>query len=369
VDSIAVTNRENQSLAKGVTCYVAGHPLPDPEGLKSAEAVMAAIDASPENCHVILCISGGASAMLPAPVEGVSLQEKIKTTDLLLGSGADIVEINVVRKHLSRLKGGGLLRLAGARPVSALILSDVINNDLSAIASGPATADITSFEDAKFVMEKYDIWEASPRSVRRYIADGIEGKNKDTLKPNETIGLDVRNHLIGSNHASVSAARHFLKSSGVELLDVDYPIIGDVREAAKKLAEKLMQHLSDGNVKEGQKYALVSGGETTVQLTGSGKGGRNQEFTLAFVKEMSRRQNIAADWVFFSGGTDGRDGPTDAAGGLVDCETMARLVQAGRDIDRDLANNNAYAALKDVGDLIRIGGTGTNVADVQILIF
>ena len=337
VPCMVVTNIENARPLQGAQVFAAGHPVPDENGARAADAVIAALaDLGPHD-HVLALISGGGSALLPAPVAGVSLADKAAVNDLLLGSGADIMQINLVRQQLSRLKGGGFLQAAAPARVTALILSDVMGDDLRAVASGPTVAPLGTCAQARNVLQDFDIWDKCPLSVR----DHLFKYAATAPQPN------ADNRLIGANPISLQAMARVAGDAHV----IADPIVGDVAVAARQICDAAGEGIT------------LWGGETTVQLRGTGRGGRNQELALRIALE-ARARGWADGWVCLQGGTDGRDGPTDAAGGVVDSGTLGRI----NDTAARLANNDSYAALVQAGDLLITGATGTNVADLGVLI-
>lgn len=343
-EALVVTNAGNAGALPGARVMIAGHPVPDAAGARAAAAVLALLAGLGPEDRVLALISGGGSAMLPAPVAGVSLADKIAVNRLLLASGADITEMNLVRQQLSRLKGGGLLRAAAPAPVSALILSDVVGDDLRIIASGPTVAPIGSRATARAVLELRGLADSLPVSVRAHLA-----APEPALPPLPK----ATNILIGSNALSVAA----MVAAGARAYP--RPLTGDVEEAVHEV------HAAAIGAAPGQ--ALVFGGETTVTLRGQGLGGRNQELALRFAR-LARERRLPGPWVFLAAGTDGRDGPTDAAGGLVDSETMAALARAGVDVDAALEQNDSNPALAACGGLLNTGATGTNVADLAVFL-
>lgn len=342
---VVVTNYENAVPLEGAELLAAGHPIPDEEGGRAALRVEDALCMAKGD--VIALISGGGSALLPAPVMGVSLQDKAAVNAMLLASGADIVTMNLIRQQLSRLKGGGFLRAAAPSHVTTLVLSDVVDDDLRAIASGPSVSPIGTREDAAKALKSLGIWDQLPESVRVHLQ--TPEPELGPLPSSETV-------LVGSNRRSVSAMARAAGggvAQGVHVFPA--PLVGDVETAAHAILECVRE-----------KGTYLFGGETTVKVTGDGLGGRNQELALR-VAILAKERGLN-DYVFLSGGTDGRDGPTDAAGGLVDDTTLARLDLAGVDVDAILAQNDSYHGLEAAGDLLKIGATGTNVADLQVLI-
>lgn len=362
--AIAVTNYENVKPVPGVNVIGAAHPLPDEAGLNAARLGAKTAQAAKEGELVLVLVSGGGSALLPYPVNSVTLQEKILTTDLLLASGATINQINCVRKHLSQLKGGGLTRMVAPADLHALILSDVIGDDLSAIASGPTVPDESTFSDAVDVLKHKDIWHKVPDSVRHYLESGQQGKARETPKSNEPFFAKSSHTLIGSNSISVNALIQVARGQGFEAVLYSNNLCGEARAEAEKLVLSAKAQISGAGKRP---LALLAGGETTVTVKGDGRGGRNQELALAFAIS-AEEQGLPGNWVFLSGGTDGRDGPTDAAGGMVDSCTIQRLLAAGVNPIDKLDNNDSYTALKNSEDLLMTGATGTNVADLQILL-
>lgn len=343
-EAIVVTNYENARPVAGARVHAAGHPVPDASGARAAEAVEALLQETTPADRVAALISGGGSALLPAPVEGVSLADKAAVSRLMLAGGLDIAGMNLVRQSLSRLKGGGLLRAAAPAPVTAYILSDVIGDDLRVIASGLTAAPIGSRAQAREVLERHGLWTALPASVRTALA--MPG-------PADPVPA-ATNVLIGSNRKSLEAV---LADAGPGAVIVSDALTGDVSEAAGAIVAATRD--------AGAAWCLVFGGETVVTLRGNGSGGRNQELALRVALAMP---DLGRDWVFLSGGTDGRDGPTDAAGGVVDSGTVERIRHRGGDPEALLADNDSNRALSLAGDLLVTGATGTNVADVQLML-
>ncbi|MEQ1545594.1 glycerate kinase [Methyloglobulus sp.] len=361
---IAVTNYENVKTVPGVNVIGAAHPLPDEAGFNAARLCATVAQDAKQDELVLVLVSGGGSALIPYPVDSVTLQEKILTTDLLLASGATINQVNCVRKHLSQLKGGGLARMVAPAALHTLILSDVIGDDLSAIASGPTVPDDTTFSDAIDVLKTKDIWNKVPDSVRHYLEIGHQGKVRETPKSGESFFAASNHTLIGSNRMSVNAILQTTREQGFEAILYSDNLCGEASDEAENFVQFAKAQLSKaGN----RPIALLAGGETTVSLKGKGRGGRNQEMALAFAIH-AEQQKLPGNWVFLSGGTDGRDGPTDAAGGIVDSGTIQRMLKVGINPSALLDNNDSYSALKTSDDLLMTGATGTNVADLQVLL-
>jgi len=357
---VAVTSYENVIQHGKIQILGAGHPIPNADGLKAARKIAKTVRAAKADELILALISGGASALLPMPPPSITLEDKRNATQLLLTSGADIHEINTVRKHLSELKGGGLARLAYPAALQALILSDVLDNDPGTIASGPTAGDLTTFSDAKGVFLRRGIWEQIPNSIQAHLDRGCDGLIDETTLPEDEIFRDVSNTIVGSNLISLDSICQSAKSAGYDVQIVSKALTGEARSVAEKFLMRASAPIE-------RPTAYVAGGETTVTVRGSGLGGRNQEMALTFAIDADSRFNNLS-WVFLSGGTDGIDGPTDAAGGLVDPGTIARIHNAGYDPRLLLDNNDAYHALDHAGDLLVTGATGTNVADLQILL-
>lgn len=344
---IVVTNHENAVEDAGCRVFAAGHPVPDAHGLRAAEAVIDLARGATARDAVLFLVSGGGSALLPAPVEGLTLADKQAVNAVLLAGGLDICETNLVRQGLSRLKGGGLARLAAPAPVRTLAISDVIGDDPRAIASGPTAAPLGTRADAARLLRARGLWEALPEPARR-ILDGPE-------PPPPPPPGDIA--VIASNRQSLEAAASAADGWMAEV--VTDRMAGDVADVAGAIVGRARA------CPPGGRRVLIWGGEPTVTLRGDGKGGRNQELALrvAMDDHMPR-----GGWVFLSGGTDGRDGPTDAAGGIVDAGTVERIRAAGLDPAALLMRNDSYRALAAAGDLLVTGATGTNVADVMLLL-
>jgi len=357
---VAVTSYENVIQHGKIQILGAGHPIPNADGLKAARKIAKTVRAAKADELILALISGGASALLPMPPPSITLEDKRNATQLLLTSGADIHEINTVRKHLSELKGGGLARLAYPAALQVLILSDVLDNDPGTIASGPTAGDLTTFSDAKGVFLRRGIWEQIPNSIQAHLDRGCDGLIDETTLPEDEIFRDVSNTIVGSNLISLDSICQSAKSAGYDVQIVSKALMGEARSVAEKFLMRASAPIE-------RPTAFVAGGETTVTVRGSGLGGRNQEMALTFAIDADSRFNNLS-WVFLSGGTDGIDGPTDAAGGLVDPGTIARIHNAGYDPRLLLDNNDAYHALDHAGDLLVTGATGTNVADLQILL-
>ncbi len=341
----------------------AGHPVPDENGLKGTQEIVRLLSNLTERDLVIFLISGGGSALLPSLPSGITLAEKQKVTDLLLSCGATIQEINALRKHLSPLKGGGLAKLVYPATLIALILSDVIGDPMDAIASGPTVPDSTTFDDCAKILDRYELWEEIPPSLAQHVREGLSGKRDETLKEGDPAFGKVYNLIVGNNLLAMKAAQKMAKTLGYRTLMLSSLVEGETREVAKVHAAVAKEVLLSGNPIPSP-ACILSGGETTVTLKGKGKGGRNQEFALAAALEIAGREEI----VVLSGGTDGTDGPTDAAGALADGGTYKRAKAMGLDPWAFLKENDSYPFFEKLGDLLITGPTGTNVMDLHIML-
>jgi glycerate 2-kinase len=336
-----------------------GHPLPDESGV-AGSARIAEIAARAEAGDLVLClISGGASALLPLPAGPITLAEKQATTSLLLACGATIHEINAVRKHLSRIKGGQLARLAAPATVESLLLSDVIGDDLDVIGSGPTAPDASTFAGALAILEKFDLVGRVPAAVRNRLQQGVRGELPETPKPGDPLFRGVRNVLVGNNRLALDAAARRARALGFRTLVLSSEIQGETREIARMHAAIAREIVSTSRPVKAP-ACIITGGETTVTLHGDGKGGRNQEFVLAAALEIAGLRHV----VVFSAGTDGSDGPTDAAGAIADGDTLRRNPEAISYLNR----NDSYHYFQPLGDLVMTGATNTNVMDVRILL-
>ncbi len=340
----------------------AGHPIPDRNGLIGAKRMTRLLDRAGEDDLVIALISGGASALIPLPVNGITLKDKKRVADLLLKSGAAIDEINVVRKHLSMVKGGQMALMAYPARVVSLILSDVIGDPMDIIASGPTVPDKSSYEDAKEILVRFKLWNQIPVSARSHLKKGINRKVAETPKRGHRAFKRVRNLIIGNNQVVMDEAERKAKEVGYDTLVLSRSIKGEAREVAKafgSIAGVICR--SGASVK--RRICVIAGGETTVKVKGKGRGGRAQEFALAAALEISGLNGVTM--VGFA--TDGTDGPTDAAGAIVDGSTVDRAKRSGLDPRNLLDINDSYSFFKSLGDLIITGPTFTNLNDLYLI--
>lgn len=337
-----------------------GHPVPDKEGYEAAKELVEIAQSVGPKSLVLVLISGGGSALMPLPAEPVTLEDKIEVTRALLKSGATIDEINIVRKHLSMIKGGWLARHLSKAKTISLILSDVVGDKLDIIASGPTSPDPSTYADAISILKKYGIWDSSPQNVKARLERGMNGEVPETPKPGDEAFLNVRNIIIGSCSDACTAAFSKLTKLGYNTIYLTHRLEGEARYVGQMLARLIL----DIKCKKTKRpIALVLGGETTVTVTGKGVGGRNQELALSAAIELDGFEGCAC----LSIGTDGLDGPTDAAGAITDYWTLDKGRKAGYDARAFLEDNDSYTFLKKASSLIFTGPTGTNVGDLVIL--
>lgn len=345
----------------------AGHPVPDENSLAGACRMAQMAGAADDSTLIINLISGGGSSLLCLPADGISLEDKRQTTGALLASGANIDEINCIRKHLSKVKGGGLARIASPARLINLILSDVIGDRIDTIASGIAAPDPTTYADALSILRKYALDDKLPQAVRDHLVRGAEGKIPETPKADDPVFGHTVNLIIGNNTLAVDAARRFAERLGYNTRVLSTTLAGEASSAGSYFAQ-LARDINSGKSDIAKPAVIIAAGETTVTLRGKGKGGRNQELTLAFAVELHRICPGAPNIFFLSAGTDGSDGPTDAAGAWVTPALMEKMKTIAAQAAAHLAQNNAYPFFQDADCLFQTGPTYTNVCDIQILI-
>jgi glycerate 2-kinase len=361
LEGVVAVKERLEPAPRRVRVLEAGHPIPDARGEAAARQVLDLVRGAGAGDLVLCVISGGGSALTPAPVPGVTLAEKQAATRLLLEAGATINELNAVRKHLSRLKGGQLARAAFPAPVVALLLSDVIGDPLDVIASGPTAADPTSFADALSVLDRFGLRDRVPASVRAHLEAGARGGAAETPKPGDPALAGVVNVVIGNNGLVVDAAVAEARRLGLAPCVLTRRLQGEAREVARVFAGILDEAARRGSP-VGRPGCLIAAGETTVTVRGAGRGGRCQEFALALVPELAGMEDV----VVLAAGTDGSDGPTPAAGALVDPTSLARARSRGLDPRRALAVNDSYGFFEATGDLVVTGPTGSNLMDLYL---
>jgi hydroxypyruvate reductase len=360
-DGLIITKYGHGVVLRHCRVMEAGHPVPDDNGARAAAALMDLVGAAHADDLIICMISGGGSALTPAPAHGIDLADKQETTRLLLACGADIHEINTIRKHLSTLKGGQLCRRANGAAMVSLILSDVIGDDLDIIASGATAPDRSSFDDCREILSRYGLLDQVPKPVSRHLSAGCRGQVEETPKPGSDVFGNVYNHIVGSISHALTAAENEARRQGFTPLVLSSTIQGEAREVGKVLSAVAREVGCAGRPIQ-PPACLLSGGETTVKLKGNGKGGRNMELALAAGIELAD----APRTLLLSAGTDGTDGPTDAAGAFADGSTLFRADSLNLSAYRHLDNNDAYPFFQALGDLLVTGPTRTNVMDLQI---
>jgi glycerate 2-kinase len=349
-----------------IRIYEGGHPLPDKNGFRATAELIQLADTFDKRTFVICLISGGGSALLVSPFDAISLEEKRKATDLLLKAGADINELNTVRKHISRVKGGRLAEIMYPARIKSLILSDVIDDRLDVIASGPTSPDDSTYSEAIAVVEKYVLKEKMPGVVLEVLRKGDQGMIPETPKKGSAIFKMVDNIIIGSNKQAVEASQTRARLLGFDVMVLTTELRGEAKKAGRWLAGKAVaaKRLLEGKQGTKKPICLISGGETTVTVRGTGVGGRNMELALTFALEVEGEHGIH----LLSAGTDGTDGPTDATGAYVDGQIVKKARSTGINPEEYLANNDSYNFFRKTDGLFITGPTGTNVMDIQIVL-
>lgn len=339
------------SPASGFTVLPGGHPVPSAASVRAGNAAFDLASSLTERDLLICLISGGGSALMTSPQHGLQLKDLQTLTKLLLACGARVDEINTLRRHLDRVKGGGVAKSANGAQIASLILSDVVGNPLEAIASGPTAPDPSTREDALNILKKYDLLDKVPVVILEVLETSPE-----TPKLDNPLFERVQNVLVGSNSLAAQAGLEMAKSLGFHTHLLGDTWQGEAREVAKELCGYF-------NLNYERPFCLIAGGETTVTLRGHGKGGRNQELALAAAIEMNGLQNS----MLITLATDGEDGPTDAAGAVVTGESYQRGEKLGMNAQAFLSQNDAYSYFEVLGDLVKIGATGTNVNDLTLM--
>jgi glycerate 2-kinase len=359
---IVITSKSQSNINTkiDINLFISSHPTPDEISIKSSKAVIDYLNQSKENDLVIFLISGGGSSLLSLPSNNISLEDKIKLTNLLLKTGCSIDEINTIRKHVSDIKGGRLAEFALPSTCFSYIISDVIGDDISSIASGPTIEDMTTFSDTYKILLKYNLFDKMPSSIKSHINKGLEGNIPETPKKLN----NINNSIICSNNIMKKEAASAASEFGYKTIICPFTFTDEARKDALNLIKFSLNTLESTPT---QKIAIISGGETVVNIIGNGEGGRNQEFALSFLSGFESIQKDF-DWVLLSVGTDGIDGPTDAAGGIIDDSSILKLQNQNLKIQTYLDNNDSYNFLKKTDSLYKTGPSGTNMADIQILL-
>ena len=355
--------RGAKNRTKRIELHEASHPVPDEAGVEGTRRMLQIAEQAERNDLVICLISGGGSSLMPLPRGDVSLSDKREITQALLKSGATINEVNTIRKHISDFKGGWLAKKAYPATILNLILSDVVGDPLDFIASGPTVPDSTTFNEAIGILKKYHLWDTAPQSVKKTLSKGERELIPETPKADDKAFRKVYNVVIGNNRSSSLAACAQLKTEGLNTVFLTATLEGEARHVGVMLAS-IASEVSVSAHPVPKPAGIVAGGETTVTVTGKGLGGRNQELALAAASRLKGFEGIAVA----SLSTDGVDGPTDAAGAVVDGKTLTRALEKGLIPERFLLENDSYHFFLKLGDLIFTGPTGTNVNDVSTIV-
>lgn len=353
---------KDSNIAEGIRIIEAGHPIPDQRGVKAAQQIISLLESSTADDLIICLISGGASALLVSPVPGVSLGDMQRMTELLLASGANINEINTLRKHLDCVKGGQLARLAAPARIVCFILSDVVGDPLEVIGSGPTVPDPSTYADSIEILRRYHILEKVPETIRTHLEAGLQGQIEETPKPGSQFFTNVDNIIVGSNSTAADAAIHQAKKEGFNSISLTNYFEGEASQAGRFLGS-IIRQMALQNQPVPRPGLIIVGGETTVTVKGVGCGGRNQELALAAVTDLHGLDDVALVTL----ATDGGDGPTDAAGAVVTGDTLSRAITQNLEPLDFLSNNDAYNFFLPLNDLLKIGPTMTNVNDLNFL--
>jgi glycerate 2-kinase len=356
-----VTKYDHSLPLEFIEITEAGHPVPDENGIKGTEKIMSIVNMAEKDDLVICLISGGGSALLADVPEGCTLEDLKTLNSILLKTGANITEMNCIRKHLSKVKGGLLAKAASPAEVVSLILSDVIGDPLDVIASGPTAPDPTTFADAMTIIRKYNIAKEIPEQIIKVLRDGFENRRQETLKENDEILLHTHNLIIGTNRLALKTAKEKAESLGYDTEVITNKLDGDVFDIAGYIIE-IVKSVKKGKLQN--KICLLFAGEPTVKVKGNGTGGRNQHLALLAAKLLKDLPGIT----ILSGGTDGTDGPTDATGAVVDSNTSVNSLRLNLDLDKYIENFDSYNFFKHEGGLIITGPTQTNVMDLMVVL-
>lgn len=365
VKSLVITSDAKQAKeCSADEVLVGSHPTPDKNSLRAGERAIRFMEAIPKNAILINLISGGTSSLVSMPAAGISINTLSKTFNLLINSGAAIEQINVIRKHCSQIKGGQLLRhISPKAKVINLAISDVPNDDISHIGSGPTIPDASTFEDARQILEQFELWDKIPSTVRTHIQKGIHGEILGTVKADEKNIPTQYSRVISSASKLANTIGDLAEEKGLSVKISGQPFNDDVEVVASKIAESVLSRLEQR--KEGeQPILLIFFGESTVTVTGDGKGGRNQELALRGAQKIAGHDSIT--WL--SAGTDGIDGPTDAAGAIVDGNTIPKAKEKHLDPNSYLASNDSYHFHRQMGTLLTTGPTGNNLMDLVVVL-
>ena len=360
-DGIVIAPTQHE--IEGLRCFTGGHPYPNETGRAGAAAALELASGLGADDAMLALISGGGSALATLPAVGIPLDDLAAVTRILSDAGVDVLELNAVRKHLDQLKGGRLAQAAEPAHVIGLVLSDVVDDRLDIIASGPLTPARGTFEEAIAILERHDLWERMPNSVRSHLERGRDGELPPPPGDRDTCFREIEMHVVGNYATSIRAMRERAAEMGHRVLVQGTPLVGEAREVGADLG-RMIRSIREQRSPVPPPVCLLSGGETAVTVRGRGLGGRNQELALAAAIEMDGVERVCLASV----GTDGLDGPTDAAGALATGDTLARAREKGLDAVALLDDNDSHRFFGALGDLIRTGPTGTNVADFQIVL-
>lgn len=356
-----INKKENVFGDKIQICF-GGHPIPSGQSLESTKKLITFLKKVTENDLIINLVSGGGSALMVLPPEGITLTDITHLTTVLLKSGAGIHEINTIRKHIDMIKGGGLARMTYPAHMETLILSDVLGDQISMIASGPTAIDETTYDDSWKIIQRYKIENEIPKSIIDHLKKGMRGDLQETVKSGDDVMSKISNNIIGSLISAINSAENAAKKLGYNTAVLSTKLVGEAREVGKVFGSILTNMVeSDKLIKK--PACVIAGGETTVTISGNGKGGRNQELALGAVGQIDKLHNCCLITI----ATDGEDGPTDAAGAFVTGRTKSRAEEKGLNHEQYLANNDAYNFFRITGNLVKIGPTGTNVNDLLLL--
>lgn len=360
-DGIVIGTHLPIDLPKPFEWIPSSHPLPDERSVAAGRRALAlAAQTGPDETLVVL-LSGGASALMAVPAGSLTLEDKRTAVNALLKGGADITALNTIRKHLSAVKGGRLAA-AAAGPTVCFAISDVVGDDLSVIGSGPTVPDPSTYRDAWNYVDRLGVESLLTAAARDYLRAGLEGRIEETPSPGDPRLERSATRVVGGRFNAMHGAAEAARSLGYDVITIDEPVVGDARTVGPAVLN-MARALAEGRTRP---LAVIASGETTVKVVGHGKGGRNQEMALSVVNALAKE---SGDVALASMGTDGIDGPTDAAGAYADTTTSARAIQQSLDPNAYLADNNAYAFFQPLGDLIMTGPSTTNVGDIQVVLF
>ncbi len=360
---VVVPSGQQPPKLSRVKSVAASHPTPDQNSVKAARELVSIVQKLSDRDLLICLISGGGSALLSLPAEPLTIEDKGTVARLLMNAGASIVELNTVRKHLSAIKGGWLARRSAAGRIVSLVISDVVGDRLDSIASGPVSPDPTTFSDAIAILRKYNLWGSIPRDAAEILDQGSRGHLPETPKASDPCFQKISYHVLGNNKIACASAQRYLRSKGIKAKILTSSVTGEARHLGSFIGS-MAREIVTSDEPFRRPCALIVGGETTVRVTGSGVGGRNQECAMACAREIQRLGGVAVASI----GTDGIDGPTDAAGAIVDGKTLSRSAALNLSFEESLDQNDSYRFFQPLSDLVMTGRTNTNVNDVAVAV-